>query len=142
MRQFQWNWRIRGARRLKRRRSSRKRKRQRLEFRKEKRQLQERAEKLELDVARRVDAERAKIQEETAKQVHEQHRLKDAEKDKKLQDAIKANEELRRKLQQGSQQTQGEVLELELEELIKTNFPIDVVEPVPKRSTVLMSFNE
>jgi hypothetical protein len=46
--------------------------------------------------------------------------------------AIKANEELRRKLQQGSQQTQGEVFELVLEELIQTNFPLDQIEPVPK----------
>jgi hypothetical protein len=56
----------------------------------------------------------------------------DAEKDKKLQDAIKANEELRRKLQQGSQQTQGEVLELQIEELIRASFPGDGIEPVPK----------
>ena len=103
-----------------------------LELRKEKRGLEEKGKKLELDVARRVDAERAKIQEDTARQLQEDYRLKDAEKDKKLQDAIRVNEELRRKLQQGSQQTQGEVLELELEELIKTNFPMDQIEPVPK----------
>jgi hypothetical protein len=42
------------------------------------------------------------------------------------------NEELRRKLQQGSQQTQGEVLELELEELLQDAFPFDHIEPVPK----------
>jgi hypothetical protein len=51
---------------------------------------------------------------------------------KKLQDALKVNDELRRKLQQGSQQTQGEVLELELEELIKSSFPMDHIDPVPK----------
>ena len=37
-----------------------------------------------------------------------------------------------RKLQQGSQQTQGEVLELELEELLRAAFPFDQIEPVPK----------
>jgi hypothetical protein len=42
------------------------------------------------------------------------------------------NEELRRKLQQGSQQTQGEVLELELEEQIRATFPFDQIDPVPK----------
>ena len=42
------------------------------------------------------------------------------------------NDELRRKLQQGSQQTQGEVLELELEELIRSAFPADQIEPVAK----------
>jgi hypothetical protein len=103
-----------------------------LELRKQKRELEEKGKTLELEVARQIDAEREKIQENTIRQFQEEHRLKDAEKDKKLQDAIKANEELRRKLQQGSQQTQGEVLELELEELIKTNFPSDQIEQVPK----------
>jgi hypothetical protein len=41
-------------------------------------------------------------------------------------------EELKRKAAQGSQQTQGEALELELEALLKTNFPLDQVEPVGK----------
>jgi len=86
----------------------------------------------EMETVRKLDKEREKIKEEAVKIFSEDHRLKDAEKDKKLQDAIKANEELHRKLQQGSQQTQGEVLELELEELLKTNFPLDTVEPVPK----------
>jgi hypothetical protein len=45
---------------------------------------------------------------------------------------LAVNEELRRKLQQGSQQTQGEVLELELEELLRAEFPFDHIEPVPK----------
>jgi hypothetical protein len=103
-----------------------------LELRKEKRELEERSRELELEVVRRIDAERIKIQDDTTRQLQEEHRLKDAEKDKKLQDALKVNDELRRKLQQGSQQTQGEVLELELEELIRTSFPMDQVEPIPK----------
>ena len=103
-----------------------------LTLRKEKRELEEKGKNQELEIARRIDAERAKIQEGTTKQLQEEYRLKDAEKDKKLQDAMRVNDELRRKLQQGSQQMQGEVLELELEELIKTNFPMDQIEPVPK----------
>ena len=41
-------------------------------------------------------------------------------------------EELKRKAEQGSQQLQGEVQELELEALLKNKFPRDTVEPVPK----------
>jgi hypothetical protein len=41
-------------------------------------------------------------------------------------------EELRRKAEQGSQQSQGEVLELELEELLRGRFPTDIIEPVGK----------
>ena len=46
--------------------------------------------------------------------------------------AMKANDEFRRKLQQGSRQLQGEVLELALEDLISQTFPSDLVQPVPK----------
>jgi hypothetical protein len=41
-------------------------------------------------------------------------------------------EELKRRAEQGSQQLQAEVQELELETLLKTKFPRDTVEPVPK----------
>jgi hypothetical protein len=58
--------------------------------------------------------------------------LKLAEKEKQIQDAKKVNDELKRKLEQGSQQAQGEVLELQLEELLRSAFPRDQIEPVPK----------
>src|SRR6516165_7193121 len=103
-----------------------------LELRKQKRDLEERERRLELDTARKLDEERRKIEDQASRQVEERHRLKDAEKDKQLHDALAVNEELRRKLQQGSQQTQGEVLELELEELLQDAFPFDHIEPVPK----------
>lgn len=41
-------------------------------------------------------------------------------------------DELKRKAEQGSQQSQGEVLELELEELLRERFPMDIIEPVAK----------
>src|ERR1700730_3474055 len=103
-----------------------------LEVRARTRALEEKERTVELEIARRLDQESSKVRDETARRLSEEYRLKDAEKDKKLQDAIKANEELRRRLQQGSQQTQGEVLELALETLIKNTFPLDHVEPVPK----------
>jgi hypothetical protein len=103
-----------------------------LQLRKQKRDLEERERRLELETARKLDQERRKIEDQAARQVEERHRLKDAEKDKQLHDALAVNEELRRKLQQGSQQTQGEVLELELEELLQDAFPLDHIEPVPK----------
>jgi hypothetical protein len=103
-----------------------------LELRKEKRQLEAAKKTMELDIARKLDEERQEIRDEAAKEFLEEHRLKDAEKDRKLQDALRVNEELRRKLEQGSQQTQGEVLELELEKLLAANCPFDEILPVPK----------
>jgi hypothetical protein len=103
-----------------------------LQLRKEKRDLETAKKNLELDVARKVDANRQRIREEALAQAAEEHRLKDAEKDQKLKDALRMNEDLTRKLQQGSQQTQGEVLELELEAVLRDCCRSDEILPVPK----------
>ena len=105
---------------------------QELELRKRQRELVEKEEKLELELSRKIDAERQKIIQKTSKEFEETHRLKDAEKDKQLDDMKKQIDELKRKSEQGSQQMQGEVLELELEESLKEEFPFDVIEPVAK----------
>jgi hypothetical protein len=103
-----------------------------LEARKRARELDERAKNLDLEAARKIDTERQKIQEEATRRADEQYQLKLAEKEKQIQDAKRANDELKRKLEQGSQQAQGEVLELQLEELLRSTFPMDQIEPVPK----------
>ena len=103
-----------------------------LEARKRARELDERAKNLDLEAERKIDAERQRIQEEASRRANEQYQLRLAEKEKQIQDAKKANDELKRKLEQGSQQAQGEVLELQLEELLRSTFPMDQIEPVPK----------
>lgn len=103
-----------------------------LELRKRQRELEEKEEKLELELSRKIDAERQKIIEKASKGFEEKHQLKDAEKDKQLNDMKKQIDELKRKAEQGSQQMQGEVLELELEKSLKEEFPFDDIEPVAK----------
>lgn len=105
---------------------------QELRIREEKRKLEEEKKELAIEVGRRVDEGIKNAEEAAFKKADEEHRLKNMEKDKMLQDALKANEELRRKLQQGSQQTQGEVLELDLENSLREAFPQDSIEPVGK----------
>ncbi len=105
---------------------------QELELRKRQRELEEKEEKLELELSRKIDAERQKIIQKTSKEFEETNRLKNAEKDKQLDDMKRQIDELKRKAEQGSQQMQGEVLELELEESLKEEFPFDVIEPVAK----------
>lgn len=101
---------------------------QELLLRKDKQLLEDKHKNLDLEVARKVDAEKEILKE----QVAESFKLKEAEYRKKIDDASKANDDLKRKLEQGSQQLQGEVLELELEsELIQSN-PFDDIEPVKK----------
>jgi len=103
-----------------------------LALRQERQQLKEDRENLKLEVARQLDAERDKLKEAVAKQEAERQAVRQAELEKKLSDAVKANDDLRRKLEQGSQQTQGEVLELELENRLRATFALDQFSEVPK----------
>jgi hypothetical protein len=45
---------------------------------------------------------------------------------------MRGYQKLKRNAEQGSQQLRGEVLELELENLLKAKFPHDTIAPVPK----------
>jgi hypothetical protein len=103
-----------------------------LELRKEQRKLKEAAESLELDVARKMDEEREKIREEVSKKAAEDHRLKDKEKDKVINDLRASLEDMKRKAEQGSMETQGEVLEQDFEAQLQAFFVHDEIQPVPK----------
>jgi len=83
-------------------------------------------------VERKLQEELKKVREQALKDSDEQHRLKLMEKEQQVEGLRRQIEELKRKAEQGSQQTQGEVLEIALEELLKTLFPTDSIEPVPK----------
>jgi hypothetical protein len=103
-----------------------------LELRKRERQIEERAKDVELEVTRKMDQERENIKNEAMQKFLEEHQMKDAEKNKQIDDMRKQIENLKRRAEQGSQQSQGEVQELELEKEIAQLFPVDNVEPVPK----------
>ena len=103
-----------------------------LTLRRERRLLEEEKRKLELQVERRLQEETLRVREATQREEEEGYRLKLAEKDKLILDMKKQVEELRRKSDQGSQQIQGEVQELELEALLKLAFPGDLIEEVGK----------
>lgn len=103
-----------------------------LELRQERQRLQEDKEQFELEKQRAIDAERAKIRESAQKDADEQARLKLAEKDKTITDLQAKLQDALRKAEQGSQQLQGEIQELELEAVLREQFPRDTIEPVPK----------
>jgi len=105
---------------------------QELAIRKRTRELEEREKTQKLEVQRTLDKEREKIWQDAQTQLQEQQQLKDAEKDRQLSEMRKQIEELRRKAEQGSQQAQGEILELELEDILSLNFRSDEIEPVAK----------
>lgn len=94
--------------------------------------LRRKDEERELEMKKKLADEEAKIREEARKKALEEHDLKDREKDQNYSVALKQIEELKTKLQQGSQQAQGESLELALEEELKREFPMDIIEEVKK----------
>jgi hypothetical protein len=95
-----------------------------LELRKEREALAARARELDLEVARRVDGEKQRLAE--------QQDLRLKEKDKLIEDLRTALEEARRKSEQGSQERQGEVLEIDIEVELARRFPQDAIVPVAK----------
>lgn len=89
-------------------------------------------EEAKLEMQKQLALEEDKIRLDAQKKAEEREHLKLLEKDKQLQDAFKTNEELRRKLQQGSQQLQGEAFEEEFEKVLQKEFPNDKINPVGK----------
>lgn len=89
-------------------------------------------ENAELDAKKKLSEEESKIREEAKKDADEEHRLKQLEKDKTISDLQKSLADAQRKAEQGSQQNQGEILELDLEGDLRTEFPIDEIVEVKK----------
>lgn len=96
------------------------------------REAQDAERKLKLDFQKKLLEEEENISLKAKKEAEEEMLLKMREKEKQLTDAEKQIQDLQRKLKQGSQQTQGEVLELELETMLKQNFLFDEIDEVPK----------
>ena len=99
---------------------------------KKQRELDDAKRELELTVAKRVQAELSEVRTQAKREAEEGLKLKVAEKDQTIASMQQKIEELKQKAEQGSQQLQGEVLELELESLLRAKFPFDTIEPVPK----------
>lgn len=96
------------------------------------RKLREKDEDRELEMKRKLMDGEEKIKEEAKQKFEEEHKLKDLESSNKLKDALDQIETLKTRIQQGSQQSQGETLELELESRLKSEFPTDKVLEVKK----------
>lgn len=87
---------------------------------------------IELEFAQKAQTERAAIEETIRKAEQERVQMQLAERDKQLEDQKKLIAEMQRKAEQGSMQMQGEVMELALEEVLRTSFPFDLIEEVAK----------
>ena len=98
----------------------------------EKNKLEEAKKDIELETRRRLEEEKKLIEERVTKQAEQEFQFKLLEKEKQLEDQKKLISEMQRKAQQGSMQTQGEVMELALRDTLKKRFANDEIEDVPK----------
>jgi hypothetical protein len=103
-----------------------------LGLRRNQRDLEEREKALRVEIARQVDVERKKAEQQATERVQEEFRLREAAMKEQFASMTRTIEDLKRKAEQGSQQTQGEGVEVELETVLRQSFPIDDIAPVNK----------
>ncbi|HEY0668348.1 MAG TPA: DUF2130 domain-containing protein [Sphingobacteriaceae bacterium] len=110
-----------------------------LEFLRKEQELEAKKAEMEIDLQRKLQEQRNDLVEQIRKQENEKNQIKETdfqlrvkELEKQLEDQKKLAEEMKRKAEQGSMQLQGEVQELILEDLLKTNFPFDIISEVGK----------
>ena len=110
-----------------------------LDFLRREESLKVKEEEMELAFQRKMQEQRNELVEQIRKQEAEKNSIKDTEHqlrlkelEKQLDDQKKLAEEMKRKAEQGSMQLQGEVQELILEELLRINYPFDLIEEVGK----------
>lgn len=99
---------------------------------KKQRELDDAKRELELTVEKRVQDGLIEVRTRAKKEAEDEQKLKVMEKEQIIAAMQKQIEDLKRRAEQGSQQLQGEVQELELENLLRSKFPYDAIEPVPK----------
>jgi hypothetical protein len=96
------------------------------------RELDDAKRELDLSVEKKVQESLAAARSQAKQEAETDLKLKMAEKEQTITAMQKQIEDLRRRAEQGSQQLQGEVQELELEGVLKRSFPSDVFTPVAK----------
>jgi len=94
---------------------------------------------IDAEIDRQVDAQRQQIIDETraatAKDSDDRNRIAISMRDKMIADMRTEIDDLRRRIDTGSQQMQGEVTELRLEAILRNTFPKDRIRPIPKGHT-------
>jgi hypothetical protein len=99
---------------------------------KHERELGDRERELNLTIEKQVSLGIDTARQAARRDADEANRLKLLEKDTLLQSMQTKIDELKQKAEQGSQQLQGEVQELDLEQQLRAKFPFDVIGEVAK----------
>ena len=97
-----------------------------------KRQIESQKQDFELEYEKKLSLKLKEETETISKKETERHESTILELKKQLEDQRTLAEEMKRKAEQGSQQRQGEVQELMIEEFLRSTFPTDEVAEVGK----------
>jgi hypothetical protein len=103
-----------------------------LTLRRQLREADEAKKNQELEYQRKLDAERTRIEDKARAALTEELSRKEAQFRLQMESVQRELADAKRKAEQGSQQLQGEALELSLEALLRAAFPLDEILPVPK----------
>ena len=96
------------------------------------RELDDAKRELDLTVEKRIQEGLTTVRDQARKEAEEELKLKVLDREQTIKSMANQIDDLKRRVEQGSQQIQGEVMELELEAILRTKFPMDLIEPVPK----------
>ncbi len=96
------------------------------------RQLEDDRKAFNLTVQQKVNELLEGIRTKAKSDAGDEYKLQVSERDEMIRQMQEKIEELKKKAEQGSQQLQGEVSELDLEESLRTRFPHDSIEPIAK----------
>ncbi len=102
------------------------------ELLKQNREMKAKDDQREIEFQKKLIEETDSLKNKAKQEVLEETQLQMAQKEKQLEDLRKQLSEAQRKAEQGSQQTQGEVQELILEDMLRSLFPMDEIKEVPK----------
>ncbi len=94
--------------------------------------LKQKVHDAEIEAQKKLNEQVDDIYKKAKKEADEENNAKIASLEKKVNDANEATETIKRKLEQGSQQLQGEIQELQLEECLQMEFPMDKIEEIEK----------
>jgi hypothetical protein len=110
-----------------------------LDFLQKEQELKNKEAEMEITLQKKLQLERESISAQIRNQELEKNSLKENEYQMKLkslemqvEEQKKLADEMKRRAEQGSMQRQGEVQELMLEDILKENFPFDIIEEVGK----------
>jgi hypothetical protein len=102
------------------------------ELKRREREFDDKEREFDLKLQESVNVQLEQVRLVASTEAEQRYSLQLNDKERTIRDLASKLEDATRKAQQGSQQAQGETLELALEERLRREFPFDEIFPVPK----------